>query len=389
MKEKKVLFTYSRDIDINDSGAARTLILLIKYLSNNGYECHCLFNIEDGPQDNVVYHKKSSNEVEQVYDIVTANNIPIVLACEGRLYASKLSSALKNTSCKLVTALHSKPGYDRKRLYILLYESMRYNTSCIKRVRAALMLLFYPIFYVLYCIKDYRTFRSTYKNSDILVLLSDSFIKEFSHIYHVGTEKLRAICNPVSFDTYADIPVIKNKEKKILIVARFEERSKRLLTALKIWGLLQEEWQDWKLVIVGYGRSLPLYQDYIKNHNIQRVEFTGKQPPLDYYRAASLFMMTSAYEGWGMTIVESMQMGCVPVAMDSYSSLHEIIDDKVNGFIVPNDDVKQYASVLNDLMKNKELRIELGLNAVEKTHLWEPDKVCGKYKALFDEIINK
>ncbi len=388
MKEKKVLFTYSRDIDINDSGAARTLILLIKYLSNNGYECHCLFNIEDGPQDNVVYHKKSTNEAEQVYEIVTAYNIPIVLACEGRLYASKLSSALNNSNCKLVTALHSKPGYDRKRLYILLYESMRYNPSLIKRVRAAMMLFFYPIFYVMYCVKDYRTFRATYKYSDILVLLCESYIKEFSQIYHVESDKLRAICNPVSFDIYADDSIIDNKDNKLLIVARFEERSKRLLMALKIWRMIQDKCPDWSLEIVGYGRSLPLYKDYIAKHNLKRVFFTGKQPPLEHYKSASIFMMTSAFEGWPMTLAESMQMGCVPVAMDSYSSLHEIIDDSVNGFIVPNCDVKAYASILSVLMQHKGLRNEVGRQAVNKTHIWEPDNVFGKYKSLFDELIN-
>lgn len=35
--------------------------------------------------------------------------------------------------------------------------------------------------------------------------------------------------------------------------------------------------------------------------------------------------MTSAFEGFGMTLVEAQQYGVVPIVMDSYKSLHDII----------------------------------------------------------------
>ena len=45
-------------------------------------------------------------------------------------------------------------------------------------------------------------------------------------------------------------------------------------------------------------------------------------------------MMTSSFEGWGLTLTEAQQYGCVPLAFHSFASLTDIITDKVNGFAI-------------------------------------------------------
>lgn len=385
--DKKILFLYSRDVEINDSGASKTMILLIQYLSRNGYECHCLFKIKNDSNYNIFYHEKGGNEKDSIRKVVIENDIHIVLAPEARLYASILSTSLKGLNCKIITALHSKPGYDRLRLHILLCESLKYNQKILGKIRAFFLLLIYPIFYIIYILRDYIVFRNAYKKSDYLILLSESYINEFSSIYHVSKDKLRAIGNPVSFNIYADDRIIDNKEKKVLIVARFEERSKRILVALKAWKLVQDRFPDWTFEIVGFGRSLPLYQEFIQKNRLTRVFFKGRQVPLIYYKSASLFLMTSAYEGWPMTLVESMQMGCVPVVMDSYSALHSIIEDRINGYIVTDGDIEAFANIMADLMTNELKCKTMAKQAVIKSHTWEPDKICSRYKDLLDSII--
>ena len=67
-----------------------------------------------------------------------------------------------------------------------------------------------------------------------------------------------------------------------------------------------------------------------------------KKNPEPYYNEASIFMMTSSFEGWGLTLTEAQQYGCVPLAFRSFASLTDIITDKVNGFAIPNDDISLY-----------------------------------------------
>ena len=65
-------------------------------------------------------------------------------------------------------------------------------------------------------------------------------------------------------------------------------------------------------------------------------------------------MMTSAFEGFGMTLVEAQQYGVVPLAMDTYGSLHDIITDGQNGEIIADNDLDEYARRLRVLMENSE-----------------------------------
>jgi glycosyltransferase involved in cell wall biosynthesis len=46
--------------------------------------------------------------------------------------------------------------------------------------------------------------------------------------------------------------------------------------------------------------------------------------------------MTSAYEGWGLTLTEAQQMGVVPIAFDSFGAVYDIIENEYNGLIIPN-----------------------------------------------------
>lgn len=81
--KKKVLFLYSRDIEINDAGGSRTTIMLIKYLIANGFECHCLFKIINGPMDSVVYYKQEQNLYQQIRQIIQSNDIHVIIIPEG------------------------------------------------------------------------------------------------------------------------------------------------------------------------------------------------------------------------------------------------------------------------------------------------------------------
>ena len=68
-----------------------------------------------------------------------------------------------------------------------------------------------------------------------------------------------------------------------------------------------------------------------------------RKNPLRYYEHASIFMMTSAYEGWGMTVIEAMQNGVVPIVFNSYSAVYDILTDEEDGIIIENNDIKNYA----------------------------------------------
>ena len=87
--------------------------------------------------------------------------------------------------------------------------------------------------------------------------------------------------------------------------------------------------------------------------------------------------MTSESEGWGLTLTEAQQSGCVPIAFDTYESLHDIIIDGVNGFIIPRDDMKRFVDKLKFLMTNFSDLTPIMKNAVSSSKRFSAD-IVGK-----------
>lgn len=226
-------------------------------------------------------------------------------------------------------------------------------------------------------------YRIPYEYADKIVLLSPHFIPEFRAIAECEEDKFTAIPNMLSFAE--DTKPAKPKAKTVLIVSRMEERQKRIKLALKIWDRAPHD--GWQLKIVGTGEDLAYYKRIARTLHIKDVTFEGRQDPLPYYQEAPIFMMTSAFEGWGLTLTEAQQCGCVPVVFDTYASLPDIVTDGKNGFIVPEGDIDQYVARLAQLMSDEDLRNKMGENAHTDCQRYTPQKVAEQWHKLFTELI--
>lgn len=96
-------------------------------------------------------------------------------------------------------------------------------------------------------------------------------------------------------------------------------------------------------------------------------------------------LMTSAYEGFPMTLLEAQQNGVVPIVMDTFSSIHDIVTDGVNGIITPTvifDFVKALDSLMKDNMTLSKMAIA-GMNSCDKYHI---SIICDKWEKIFTEL---
>lgn len=189
---------------------------------------------------------------------------------------------------------------------------------------------------------------------DKYVFLSPSFQAQFEAFsgYEKQEAKLYSIPNPLVYSAEISDADMDKKENIVLLVGRMLEGQKRITKAIKIWNEIEKDasLECWRFVVVGEGPDLPMYKSLAEQLGLKRISFEGYQNPYSYYKRAKIFMMTSAFEGFSMTLVEAQQCGVVPVVMDSFLSLHDIITNHENGIIVPNDDIPTYVSEMKDLM---------------------------------------
>lgn len=240
----------------------------------------------------------------------------------------------------------------------------------------------------------YPLIRSKYRmplqNCDKVVLLSMHYAADYAAIAGTeGTDKFEAVGNALTFTDFATEEEIRSKRKEVLIVARFDEFSKRISLILKIWKEIEANplLKDWTLTLVGDGEAMNYYRHLEKELNLQRVTFEGHQQPKPYYRRASVFLMTSAAEGWPMVLMEALPMGLAVIAYNSFGALRDIIgDDNCNGRLVPNNDQKTFVAELTRLMQDEEERFRLGMNAVTKSREFEIDRIVSRWQVIYRDL---
>lgn len=133
-------------------------------------------------------------------------------------------------------------------------------------------------------------------------------------------------------------------------------------------------------------------KNLIEKYKLQKhVTFLGdihhdKQLP-SYYRAADLFILPSRFEAFGLTTLEAMACGTVPLVSHVAGS-REVIVDGLNGYIVDTHDRKKLAKTILNLLENPRLRKKVSENAaftMKEHYSW--DKVVDKFINLYISLV--
>ncbi|MCU4675555.1 glycosyltransferase [Catenovulum sp. 2E275] len=118
------------------------------------------------------------------------------------------------------------------------------------------------------------------------------------------------------------------------------------------------------LVIVGDGeerQKLELLAQELNLH--QRVIFTGYiTKPVNYLKLMDIFLLSSLSEGTSMTLLEAMSLGKPCIVTDAGGN-PEIIENKVNGLVTPNDDAKLFAQAIVELASDPEMMQKMASSA--------------------------
>jgi len=131
------------------------------------------------------------------------------------------------------------------------------------------------------------------------------------------------------------------------------------------------------LVQTGFDRSNPWNQDLDKVQKLTesdglfiRLGFVDNKDLVSLYNLATLFVMPSLYEGFGLPVLEAMSCGC-PVVTSKEGSLAEVAEDAVH-YIDPYD-INSIANGIGEIYFNTDVAKELsqkGLTQVKKFS-WE------------------
>ncbi len=302
-------------------------------------------------------------------ELAAKQNFDVIIYQDSYAPNEKIAvNAAKTNGIKLIVAEHSSP------LFVINKRDLDpWNTT-----KGFLRRILHPLLIK----KEVNRKLFLFNNCSHYVVLAESFRDEFSKITGVdrNDKKISAINNPIELfnpPTYSS-----SKENICIFVGRLV-KEKQVHKLLKIWQSLKLSLIDWKFLIIGDGPEKQHLERFATKLNLSNVVFLGNQNPKPYYEQSKFILLCSKMEGWGTILVEAMQFGCIPVSLDSYSSLKYIIDDNKNGLIIGKDnDVNEWTSRITKLASNPEKMQEVSYEATVKSRCFDVKKIADRWEKL-------
>ncbi len=202
--------------------------------------------------------------------------------------------------------------------------------------------------------------REVVKHSDCLITTSNSSKKDIVKFYEVNPQKI-----VVSYLGISDVFKLYGKkyqsEKPYFLFIGALKRIKNIPGAIKGFSYFIETSQlDYYLCIAGGDKWLDSgIKKALKKVPLEvreRIKFLGfvsEEELSSLYRGATAFVSPSFYEGFGLTFLEAMSLGC-PVIGSNRGSIPEVVSDC--GILVDPENSKEIGEAMICMAKNTELR---------------------------------
>jgi glycosyltransferase involved in cell wall biosynthesis len=224
--------------------------------------------------------------------------------------------------------------------------------------------------------KGFRAYTTaSAKRFDAFVSLTQSGAAEWP------AKGLLVIPNPLWFETVA-ASSLKNMRAVAIGRHAYEKGYDRLF---EVWKKVLQKHPDWQLDI--YGDDNPEYD--IRRMAKEQGLTTGVnfyKPVKDIvsvYQNASLCLMASRYEGFGMVLLEAMACGVPCVAFDCPVGPGEIINADTSGFLIQDGNTEAFAAAVSRLISDEQLRVTTGANAKIRAEEFDLAHIMQQWDVLF------
>ena len=349
-------------------GAARTVLNVLKYLDRRKFSSTLAV---------LDYHE------DQPFAAGVPEDVPIIdLAGRARRSIGKISKLLKtqdpditfSTLPQVNTAVAIAHRLSRSRSRLVLRET---NHSEIGLTTNRLM---------------FRLRKYSYRVCNAAVALSKGIGEELVRVFGIPEEKVITIYNPIDIVNILELAekipasgTIKGKVNLISCGRLVKQKNYPLL-----FNALQRiDRTKWDLNILGEGPEEENLKRLVAMLGISdSIHFLGFiKNPYSYMRQADLFVLSSAWEGFGHVIVESMACGTPVLSTDCPHGPAEILDNGTYGWLVPNGDVQSLTDKLKQLMDHREEITRMKEPSLKRANDFTARRIVIEYEEAFLSVL--
>ncbi len=202
-----------------------------------------------------------------------------------------------------------------------------------------------------------------YKDLDGLAVLTDQDRGEYEEAMDGSAPPMWRIPNTVA---RVEPPRADLSAKRIFAAGRYTGQ-KGYDMLIPAFAPVAAAHPEWELKLCGRGRDTAKLRALIAEHGLEeRVILDGPTEDVPGEMAqASIYVLSSRYEGFPLVLIEAMSKGMACVAFDCPTGPADIVDDHRNGLLVPARDVDGLTAALQEMVADEDLRRRCGDAAVE------------------------
>lgn len=146
---------------------------------------------------------------------------------------------------------------------------------------------------------------------------------------------------------------------------------------------------DWQLLIFGEGEMRPKLEEILEklglNNQVLLPGITNN--PTGIFKSSELFVLSSRFEGLPLVLLEALACGLPVISTDCPSGPREIIQDGIDGILVPSEDVSALTNAMDYLMSNELERKRLAKNAPAASSHFSLDTIKEKWELVCQEVV--
>lgn len=255
--------------------------------------------------------------------------------------------------------------------------------------------LVYSSIKIVYCVHSFKTrnyvhsnrvlgrwlYRSSYRIVCVSHMISDKLRANY------GFKNLETVYNSIAVNSFNELKNSnQNNGDYILFFGRIEDSIKNLTLLIDAYQMSKLPETNIKLILLGDGKDKHTLQQKVEQLNLNNhvLFFNYMAKPFQMVRNALFTVLTSQYEGFPMSLVESLYLGVPVVSVNCNSGPSEIIINETNGLLVENNNPLAFADALNRMIEDKKLYLNCKSNATSSVEKFSMEKIGSQWKSILN-----
>lgn len=146
---------------------------------------------------------------------------------------------------------------------------------------------------------------------------------------------------------------------------------------------------DWQWIVLGEGEDHKQLEQKTQQLGLSnQLHFPGRTNTMDsHFSQAAFFVMTSRFEGLPMVLLEAKAFRLPIVSFDCETGPTEMVEDGVNGYLIPPFDITAMATKINSLIDSKNDRELFSKHATENMDRYNAQSVLASWSKLLGSIV--